>query len=103
MKISLKFCNISSLGLPMIPQWLEMALGVKSSRYPAPLLEKMKAQTWNLAPYVAIRDQVTSKRQSYDLASATCVPNTHGNASVVHFCYLDKRSAVCVMAHNTQH
>ena len=57
------YINMRSPSLPMVPQRLEITLGVKTStRYPAPPL-KIKAQMrrfWNLAPYVVIRGQVTS-------------------------------------------
>ena len=87
----MRFSNIhmSSPSLPMFPQWLERALGVKRA-------------LGILLLYVVIRGHVTSpfsawpaqriwpanETMSYDRESATCVcvlEYTHFNTSVVQF------------------
>ena len=76
--------------MPMVPQWLEMALGVKLALGILLRLSKNESSDrpfWNLAPNVVIKarlpplSQLCSPREfgptmSYDRASATCV-NTH--------------------------
>ena len=81
--------NMSTPSLPMVPQWLEMTLGVKQALGISAFEKKQLSDVpiWNLAPFVIIRGQVTSpfsafpaqriwpanETMSYDRACATCV------------------------------
>jgi hypothetical protein len=73
--------SVYEYGLRMVPQWLEMALGVKRA-LGILFLNRSDGLIWNLAPYV-----VMARLPPLSLL----------------LCYLDNRSAVCVMLHNTQH
>ena len=90
----LRYFNMSTPSLPMDPQCLEMALGVKRAlSYSA--LRKMEDQMGRLVffPYVVIRAQVTTpfsalpaqtiwpanETVSHDPASATC------SVGIVHY------------------
>ena len=99
----MKFSNIkmSSPSLPIVSQWLKLAFGVKRA-LGILLAFKINGSSGvlicNVAPYGAVRGQVTSpfsdwpaqkirsanQTMSYDHASATCVV----------LCSLDNRSAL---------
>ena len=85
---------MSPPSLPMVPQWLEMALGVGILLG----LEKMKAQTRRFGIWLPPLSLLC-----YDRASVRTCVNTHTVTQVHFFVIWITRSAVGVMAHNTQH
>ena len=98
----MKFSNIkmSSPSLPIVSQWLKLAFGVK--RALAILLVFIKNGSsgvliCNVAPYVAIRGQVTSPFSDWPAQKIRPANHTmsydHVSACVV-LCSLDNRSAL---------